>query len=401
MKRIWTKLPWVLIAGLIVGFIVYGLLPQPVEVDLVAVARRSLEVTVEDDGETRIRERYTVSAPVEGKLFRIDLHAGDEVEKDRTELARIAAVAPTLLDARTRLEAEARVGSAQAAVQRADSARERARQALGLALSDYERAVTLIADDAISQAEYDAADHKQRIAKADLRSAEFGYQVAQFDLELAEAALTRQDADRTEPPNAAFRIISPINGRVLRVMQEDAAVVSPGTELLQIGDPQDLEMEIDVLSTDAVRINTGARVIVEHWGGKEPLLGIVRTVEPSAFLKVSALGVEEKRVNVIADFVDTDKWRDMLGDGFRIEARIVVDTTSPDSLVVPAGTLFRQRDQWHVYRVIDGVARVHVVEVGLSNGLETEIVSGLEEGDQVILHPTDAVRDGVRVKQNE
>ena len=404
MKRIWTKLPWLVIAAGVAGFVIYGLQPEPVEVDLVAVSRGMLEVTVDDDGETRIRERYIVSAPVAGKLFRIDLRAGDTVEQGMTELARIEPVTPALLDARARLEAEARVGAAQAALRKADAARKHEEEALSLALADFERAVGLLDEEAISRADFDAADHKQRLAKADVRSAEFGLQVAQFDLNLAEAAMTRVQDGGEAGANAtgnAFRIISPIDGRVLRIYQEDAAVVTPGAELLQIGDPQDLEMEIDVLSTDAVRIRSGARVIVEHWGGEEPLLGIVRVVEPAAFLKVSALGVEEKRVNVIADFVDLEKSNGALGDGFRIEARIVVDRTNPDALLVPSGTLFRQRDAWHVYRVIDGVAQRQSVEVGLSNGLQTEILAGLDVGDELVLHPTDRVRDGVMVTPNQ
>ncbi len=196
-----------------------------------------------------------------------------------------------------------------------------------------------------------------------------------------------------------FLLVSPIDGKVLRVFLEDAGVVEPRTALLELGDPQDLEIEIDVLSSDAVRIQPGDKLYVDHWGGPKSLEAVVRIVEPSAFLKVSALGVEEKRVNVIADFVDPWSDRKTLGDGFRIEARIVVESTADDALKVPAGTLFREGDWWKSYRIVDGVTELCTVEIGETNGLETEIISGLSEGDVVVLHPTDKVRDGVRVAQ--
>ncbi len=398
MKRFWNRILGGLMVLLLAGWIGYGFLPEPVAVDIAEVRRGRLEITVDDDGETRIREKYVVSAPVAGKMLRIQLDAGDRVVRDETELAQIKPVAPSLLDVRTRAETQARVRSAQAAVQQADAAVERAKEALRLAEQDYERAKSLQDKNAISVSEYDIAESRYRMAVADLRSAEFAVRVSTYEMDQAEAALRYTLPDENDTfDETTFRIISPISGRVLNVFNEDATVVTAGMELMELGDPQDIEVKVDVLSIDAVKIRPGNRVYIEHWGGDEPLLGTVRLVEPSAFLKVSALGVEEKRVNVLVDFVTPREKRDSLGDGFRVEARIVVDQTEPSSLKVPSGALFRQADQWYLFRVVDRTAVRTAVAVGKSNGLETEVVEGVDESDVVIDHPPDNVTDGTPV----
>ncbi len=399
MKRVKTKLPWALPAIALAALLVYGFWPEPVEVDIVHVTKSSLDVTVNDDGETRIREKYIVSAPVAGKLLRVQLHAGDVVKQGVTELAHILPSDPELLDARTRAETEARLRASEALVQQTQANSKRAEETLELAEQRYERAKRLLPQDAISLSEFDSIEHDLHTAQAEARSADFAVKVADFELEHAQAAAARYAEDQQDN-HTAFRLVSPIEGRVLRVFKEDAGVVTAGTSLLELGDPQDLEIEIDVLSSDAVSIQPGDKVLIEHWGGPNALEAVVRIVEPSAFLKISALGVEEKRVNVIADFVDPWSSRQTLADGFRIEARIVVASTGEDSLQVPAGSLFRDGDTWNVYRVVGGVAELCSVQVGISNGLETEIKSGLSEGDAVILHPTDQVKNGVRVTQS-
>ncbi len=400
MKRLLRRIPVFVVSLLIVVLLVYGFWPTRLPVDVVTVIRGSFDVTVDDDGETQIREKYKVSAPVTGKLARTELHAGDAVEQDVTVLARIEPTDPELLDARTQAESEARVHAAQAACDQADARLNHAKEQFELAGHEYDRAKSLIPSRAISQAEFDRAEHAFRIAAADVRSAEFAVKLADFELELAQAALIRtQDVPQSDDPPATLVITSPISGRVLRIFREDAGVVTPGVDLLEIGDPDDLEMRIDVLSTDAVGISPAARVLVEHWGGPFTLEGVVRVVEPSAFLKVSALGVEEKRVNVIADFTEPAKHRNKLGDGFRIEARIVVGRAR-DIIKIPAGALFRDGDDWKVFRVHEGRAKLTNVIIGQSNGLETEIVEGLAVDDQVILHPTDNIVSGVRVSPN-
>ncbi len=402
MKKILSKIPWIVVAAGLVALLLYGFWPKPVEVDIVEVAQGSLEVTINDDGETRIREKYIVSAPVAGKMLRIQLHAGDTVDQNSTELLRIEPSDPGLLDARTRAEYEARVRAGQAAVEQTQATVRRAKEQLELADHDYVRAKRLIKSRSISRSEFDSYEHRQHIAKADLNSAQSAVKVAQFELEMAQAALSRFNSNENGESNKPVRLVSPINGKILRVFHEDSRVVTPGMSLMELGDPSDLEIEIDVLSTDAVKMKLGDKVYIDHWGGPNPLTAVVRLIEPSAFLKISALGVEEKRVNVIADFADPFCERETLGDGFRIEARIVISATAEDSLKVASGALFRSGDQWFVFRVgTDDTIEKCEVEPGQTNGLETEIKSGLSLGDRVVLHPTDKVRDGVVVKQNE
>lgn len=400
MKKIIPKLPWIVVIAGLIGLLVYGFWPKPIEVDLVEVRQGSLDVTVNDDGETRIREKYVVSAPVAGKMLRIQLHAGDRVEQGVTELVRIEPNDPGLLDARTRAEYEARVRTGHAALEQAQSTVLRAQEALELADHDYDRAQRLINSNAIARSEFDSIEHRRQIATADVNTALASVKVARFELETAETTLKRFDSNENGSYAEPVRLVSPIDGQVLEVFNEDARVVEPGTPLMKLGDPLDLEIEIDVLSTDAVKMKPGNTVLIEHWGGPKPLEAVIRLIEPSAFLKVSALGVEEKRVNVIADFVDPPGERKTLGDGFRIEARIIIDSTSDDSLNVASGALFREGDKWFVFCVIHAVVRKREVEPGRSNGLETEIKSGLAAGDQVVLHPTDKVRDGVIARIN-
>ncbi|MCO6454108.1 MAG: HlyD family efflux transporter periplasmic adaptor subunit [Pirellulaceae bacterium] len=398
MKRFPRRLPLYFVLLGLAALLAYGFWPVPVEVEVAQADRGSLVVTVDDDGKTRIREKYVVSAPVGGKLFRIDLEEGDAVEHGVTVLARIEPGDPALLDARAEAEALARVQASEAGVRQADASLLRASEAHHLALNELTRARQLIQARSISTSEFDEREHQERMAQADLKSAEFGVAVANFELELTKAALIRsRPGTAGEPPPGTLTITSPIDGQVLRVLQENAGVVTPGAALIEIGDPHDLEMEIDVLSTDAVRIQPGAQVLVEHWGGGQTLEGAVRMVEPSAFLKISALGVEEQRVNVIADFTSPYEQRRTLGDGYRIEARIVVDQAQ-DVVKVPVGTLFHQRGQWHVYRIARGHAELQPVEIGISDGRETEIIQGLSAGDQLVVYPTDQVRSGVRVR---
>lgn len=391
------KVPLVLVVVAVVAWLVYGFWPQPEDVDVAAVQRGSLLVTVNEDGKTRIREKYVVSAPVSGKLLRQELRAGDLVRQGKTVLALIEPSDPSLLDARATAEAKARVRADEASQAQSQAGLSRAKESYELAKSEYERAESLIQRGAITQAEFDRHQQQERIAEADVRAAEFARKVADFELQLAQAALIRTRGSAVPGSKSTMTILAPVSGRVLRVFQESAGVVTRSTRLIEVGDPLDLEMQIDVLSTDAVRIRPGAKVLVEHWGGDQTLTGSVRVVEPAGFLKISALGVEEQRVNVIADFLDPLEKRETLGDGYRVEARIVVDEAK-DTLLVPAGVLFRDGEDWCVFQVVDGRARLRRVETGRSNGRKTEIVQGLEADDVVILHPSDEVSDGVGVK---
>ncbi|MEQ1830028.1 MAG: HlyD family efflux transporter periplasmic adaptor subunit [Pirellula sp.] len=396
--RIWTKAPWVIGVLIIGGLLVYGFLPSPIDVELSAVHQGTLIVTVNDEGETRVRERYVVSVPVAGNLQRLELHVGDSVVRNQTELAKISSLPPSLLDARTVAELRAKEGAAIASVERAEAHIKSVAESLGIAQHDFERAKSLIASQSISKAEYDAADHQLQIAVSNQRAALFSKRIAEFELETARALLARNSITDREN-EAAVSLVSPIDGRVLRVLREDAGVVTAGEELLVIGDLNDMEVQIEVLSQDAVRILPGAKMVIEQWGGDRTLTGRVRSVEPFAFLKISALGVEEKRVRVVGDLVGNVEERTSLGDGYRIEARIEIQETSAESLLIPSGTLCRDSGLWSVYRVDQGFAKLTRVPIGATNGLETQVVSGLQVGDLVIRYPSDKVRDGVRVRE--
>jgi HlyD family secretion protein len=367
----------------VMAFLVYAFLPNPVEVDVGSVTRGLLQVTVNEEGKTRIRDRYVVSAPLAGRMLRLELRAGDKVVAGETILANLEPGDPALLDERARAEIEARV---KAAIEATRLAKENHQ----ISQADLDRARKLHAKGSISQEEFEHALNKER-------TTHFSARIAEFELQQARAALVRS---RPRSPGESdpwrFDIRSPITGRVLRVFQESAAVVAPGTRLLELGDPSDLELEIDVLSQDGVKVAPGNKIILEHWGGERPLLARVRLIEPAAFLKISALGVEEQRVNVIGDFVDPPEKRLRLGDAFRVEARIVI-WEADDVLTIPAGALFRHADGWAVFMVVQGRASLRPVQIGRSNGLETQVVGGLEKNDRVILYPSDKIRDGGRV----
>jgi HlyD family secretion protein len=397
MKRLKSRIAWILAGVLLAATILWAFVPRPVEVDLATVKRGPLQVTVDHEGKTRIKERYVVSAPLGGWMQRIPWKAGDAVEAGKTLLAVIEPSDPSLLDARTIAQAEARVKAAAAAQAQSVPNLDRARAAESLAKADLERARTLLAQGALSQQEFDVAQERERAAVESVKAAQYAAQIAEFELEQAKAALLRvrpAAAPAAEP--GSFDIVSPVSGRVLRVLQESATAVGPGQPLLEVGDPANLEIVVDVLSSDAVRVGSGAKMLLEHWGGARPLVARVRRVEPAGFLKVSALGVEEQRVNVIGDFVDPpDQWS-TLGDAFRVEARIIT-WEGQDILQVPSSALFRVDDGWAVFRLANGRARLCPVKVDHSNGLESEVLAGLDAGDRVIVHPGDKVSDGVRV----
>lgn len=390
---------WILaiVAVGLVGLIAYAFAPRPVLVDLVRVSRGPLRVTVNEDGRTRIRERYVVSAPLGGQLRRLVLHPGDPVEAGKTLIAVIEPAEPDLLDPRALAQLEARLRGAEAQVQLAGPRMERARVAHELAEIELRRAEKLAQQQAVAGQELDRAREAARGMAEDLKAAEYSRQIAVFELEQAQAALLRSDS-RMRPEDAAWalRVTSPISGCVLRVFHEDASVVAPAAPLLEVGDPADLEAVIDVLSSDAVQIRPGARVIFEHWGGTRPLEGKVRVIEPAGFLKISALGVEEQRVNVIADFITPFDQRRQLGDAYRVEARIVT-WEERSVLKLPVGALFRNAGKWSVFAARDGRARLTTVNVGPSNGQETQIIDGLAEGDEVVSHPSDKVAEKVRI----
>jgi HlyD family secretion protein len=382
---------------LLTGLLVYAFWPRPLDADLARVGRGPLRVTVDEDGKTRVRERYVVSAPLTGRLQRITPRPDDAVIAGKTLLAVIEPCDPGLLDDRSRAEADARLKAAEATRKQATPKLEHARVSYAHASRERRRALELLETGGGSQQEYVNAQAKERETQEDLKAAQFAIQIADFELDLARAALTRtRPRSPGETEGWRFEILAPVSGKVLHVFQESSAVVTPGQRLLEVGDPSELEVEVDVLSSDAVKIARKAKVFLERWGGDAPLQGQVRLVEPAGFQKVSALGVEEQRVNVIIDLVDPPAKYRNLGDAYRVEARIVI-WEADDVVKVPAGALFRQGADWAVFAVEGGRARLRRVEVGRSNGLETEVRVGLAEGEVVILHPSDKIQAGARV----
>ncbi len=397
------KLLLVLAVAGIAALLGVGLMPAALDVDVATVTRGSIRVTVDQDGKTRIRERYVVSAPLAGRLLRIELEPGDSVEAGRTTLAVIEPRDPELLDARAIAMAEARVRAAEAALQKAGTVRRQAAANQADAERDLKRERDMAKTQAATISAVEDAELLLRIRGEEVRSARHAEEIAQFELDQARAALIRSrpitngESTGSGDSSWTFGITAPVDGRVLRVFQESTAVVTAGTPLIELGDPSDLEVEIDVLSRDAVRVPTGAAVLLEQWGGEAPLAGRVDRVEPSAFTKVSTLGVEEQRVNVIVRLMDPPTARRQLGDGFRVEARIVVDEA--DGVVkAPTSALFRSGGEWAVFAVVDGKAEQRAVQLGLQNGLEAEVTEGLAEGDEVVVHPGDDVADGVGVR---
>lgn len=389
----WRRLLPVVGAALLIALIALGLWPRAVHVEVSTVSRGPLVVTVDEEGMTRVKNRYVVSAPVAGQLRRIDWKAGAVVEAGKTVLAVLETSGADILDARTQAQAEARIMAAEAAKQAALAQRDRAAAAAKMFAADFERVKSLREQQAVSAQELDLAQMRAETAAQDVRAAGFGLKVAEFEVQQARAFLTR--GTRGGKPEQLV-VTSPVSGRILRVIQESARVVPAGFPLVEVGDPTDLEVRVEVLSRDAVAITSGARVMFEQWGGPAPLRGRVRLVEPSAFTKISALGVEEQRVYVIADFVDPIERRPTLGDNYRVEARIVTWEAS-DVLSAAAGALFHRGGQWQTFSVEGGRARLRVITVGRSNGIQTELLDGVAENARLIMYPGDQVEDGTRV----
>ncbi|GAB4226607.1 MAG: HlyD family efflux transporter periplasmic adaptor subunit [Methyloligellaceae bacterium] len=381
------------------GLFVYALLPQPVLVDVETVSRGELRVTVDEEGETRIREIYAVSSPIDGKVLRSPREVGDAVKKDETIVAIIEPAEPSFLDVRRRRELEAAVAAARAAVRLAESEVRRAKSELKFAEKDLARTRALAERGTISQRTLEKAELEVEVRRAALAEAIATLELREKELESAKARLIGpQDRDViASEESCCIEVRAPIDGVVLRIDRESEQVVKAGDPLLQIGDPRDLEIVVDLLSTDAVKVKPGADAVVEGWGGREPLRARVRRIEPAAFTKISALGIEEQRVNTILDFTDPKESLPPLGHGFRVFVRITV-WSGENVLRVPLGALFREGSAWAVFSVVDGKAQLVRVQIGHRNSTHAEVLAGLAENTPVIVHPSDRVADGVAVE---
>lgn len=376
----------------VLAFLVWAFMPRPVEVELADVAPRTLEVAVEEEGEARIREVFTVSATISGKLQRIGLHAGDEVTEGQP-VASIGPAAPVLLDSRSRAVAEATAAAAQAATDFARAQLEEAQATLDFMTGEVSRATALFRKGALSQRAYDSAIREERTARAAVSSAMANLAVREKELESALVVLRQEGAG-----NGTFccvEILAPVSGKVLRVLTESEQVVQSGTPILELGDPGRLEIVVDLLSRDAVRVAEAASAVVTGWGGA-PIAAVVERVEPSAVTRVSALGIDEQRVTVILALSGAPEEWAQLGHGFRVIARIAL-WRGEGVLTIPVGALFRDGADWATYVVRDGRASLQRITLGERNDAFAQVLDGLQAGDQVILHPSDQVTSGVAV----
>ncbi len=386
-----------LLTAVIVVALGYGFWPQPLWVEAATVARRPLRVTVEAEGKTRLIDRYVLSAPVAGYLHRIDWKVGDGVRQGQP-LAQIDPLPSEVLDPRRRAQAEARVAASEASLQAAQETATAARAEADYAKLEFERIAALCRQRCVvTEAERDRTESRARQTQAQLRSAQFAVEVARHEVESAKTALRHSAAQPGGAARETVIVRAPVEGQILARPRQSEGIVEPGAALLEVGDPRALEVAVDVLSADAVRIRPGTPVILDRWGGEEPLEGVTRSVEPVGFTKLSALGVEEQRVWVVADLRSPVEAWSRLGDGYRVEASFVV-WQGERVLQIPASALFRQGEGWAAFVIDDGQVRRRAVEIGQRGGLTVEIRSGLAEGERVVTHPDDALREGAAVR---
>lgn len=388
------KNPWprrILLAAIMLSFAALlwlMLRPTPVLVEVACATHGPMRVTVDEDGETRAHDRFTVAAPIPGRMLRVGLEEGDAVRENQI----VAVIEPLPLNQQQREEVLGRVAAAEAAKREADARAEHAREDFEQSQRDRKRAEQLGHEKVISAQALEQSRNAEVTSGEELQAARFNAMAARFAVEVARAGLVGISGG--DSGHKVISLHSPVAGRVLRVVEKSERVVLAGSPVIVIGDPGQIEIVTDVLTTDAVNIKPGAPAFLEGWGGDHPLRARVRLVEPAGFTKISALGVEEKRVNVIADFVDPPEG---LGDGYRVETRIVI-WEAADVVKIPGSATFRGRDGWSVFVIDNGRARRRVVQIGHRNQIEAEVLGGIATGDQVILHPSNQLREGVRVR---
>ena len=391
---------WSVIIGIVAIALAVSFRPRPVMVDLIEVRRSPLMVTLDEEGETRVHDVYTLSAPVAGRVQRIDRHVGDPVTANETVLARIEPGDPSFLDPRSEAQARAAIQAAEAARDLAAAAVTDAEAQYEFARAEFARMQELVKEGSVSKRDLDSADRDFKTRRAGLDTARAALQMRNYELEVARAQLVSPlQTQESQAGCDCIPITAPVSGRILQIADRSERVVREGDVLMQIGDPNDLEIVVDYLSMDAVQIEAGQRVIIDNWGGEQSLAGGVRLVEPFGFLKVSALGIEEQRVNVIIDFADK-QGRERLGHGYQVETRVVL-WEAVDVLTVPLTALFRDGDRWALFVAEKGRAVLRHVEVGPKNGIAAEITRGIEAGERVVVHPSDRVTDGVRITSRE
>lgn len=383
-KSIWKRVIWSAVGLAFLAMIVLAFLPKPVAVESAKAAQGAMQVAIEAEGKTRVRDQYTLAAPVTGRLARIDLIEGNRVVAG----SPVASIYPSALDAMQREELERRIDAAESVLHQATVAVDEASARLKQAERERDRVRDVAVVGAVSRQDMDRAEDAVTAAARDLAAARFRAQGAASEVAVAKAGRIALSGGQ------AMLLRSPADGRVLRVLEKSERMVQAGTPLMQVGDPNGLEIVIDVLSSDAVKVEPGASILIEGWGGDAALRARVAYIEPAAFTKISALGVEEQRVNIIAELVEPAT---KLGDGYRVDARIIL-WEGNNVLKVPTSALFRDKGQWSLFVIEDGVAYRRDVNIGRMNPFEAEVIDGIKEGDEVIVHPPDNVADGIDVE---
>ena len=398
LAKLIKRLILLVVVGIAVAGIVISFLPKPIIVEIANVTRGPMRVTVNEDGKTKAKNRYVLSAPLSGNLNRIRLKAGDLVTEGEAIIRIVPGTSP-LLDKRSRANAEARLGAAKAGMQLAGAEVARAEAGLEQVRREAERVAALVKSGVASESDVELATYAVKARKQELRAAQFSAKVRKQDEASARAALGLLDGKGNS--DDGLDISAPVSGNVLRVLREDQeGLVAAGSPLVEIADLSALEITVDILTADAVHIKSGAKTRIVRWGGDGELVGHVRRVEPSAFTRISALGVEEQRVLVIVDIDSPEEEWQSLGDGYRVEVEISV-WEGEDVLTAPASSAFRHEGEWAVYAVVDGVAKLTPIEIGHRNDMRVEILGGLGEGSRLVAHPSDRVVDGVKVSTSD
>jgi HlyD family secretion protein len=384
-----------LIAAVVIGALYLAIRKPPYQVDLAKVTQGPMTVTIDDEGETRVHDLYVVAAPINGRLTRIELEAGDPVVAGQTVVARITPMDPDFLDRRNEARVRAQIQSLDAVIASSSMRIEQARAARDLAVQEQGRLKSLFDRGFATRAALDRANASVAQSSAAYSEAVRATEAARFDRDAARANLVTPESQRS---GRVLEVRSPVSGSVMRLPRESESAVAAGTPLIEIGNPGDLEVVTDLLSADAVRLQPGARVLIDNWGGAKSLNGRVRRIEPFGFTKISALGVEEQRVNVIIDISDPPELWSKLGHGYRVIVR-AVEWESTNALQLPVSALFRDKGKWAVFAVENGRAKLVPVKIGRMNDERAELLGALKKGASVILHPSEKISDNARVEQ--
>jgi len=388
---------------LVAGALTAAFWPKPTLVDLGEVTRDTMRLTIDEEGRTRVRDAYIVSTPIAGQLQRVSVQPGDPVIRGETIVAHMRPTNPAILDVRNREQAEAAVAAAQATLRVARADLNAALANLDLAQTELGRTEQLVERGISSDAALDRASQTARVAQANVDTAEAAISMRQAEIANAQALLIGFDdqglATAIGAASDEIPLYAPADGRILRIIQQSETSLPAGSPIMEIGDiTSDLEVVVDLLSTDAVQVDVGDPVIIADWGGNTDLAGQVIRVDPFGVTRFSALGVQEQRVNAVIGFSSSSEEYAGLGHGFRVETRIVV-WEAEDILILPASALFRSRDSWAVFVVVDGIALLRSIEIGPNNGIEAQVTNGLSEGDRVILYPSSGLSEGIRVAE--